>query len=663
MDEIWLDLKQGAELENVTERAIRKRIQSKLYKDTRIVPSRNGGGQSGQKLEIALSCLSTEARAKFFRQVRELGGPSTELRTGALDSFDREPEYKKREALRWLGIIEAFEAFDKAQASGRGRCRAARDFCKLYAIEHPEERPFSDKTLFRKIKEFRASGIEGLLNGFGNSHIYKEWPEEAKAFLFQKYCNPNQPTASWCIDQLAHHAKQHGWRLPSGATMRRYLISIPPETRDYYRRGRKFWQEHYVPSVLRDYESLVPGEIYVSDHQQINVAVRHPSGKILFPWFTGWKDMRSRKILGWILADVPSSNTINLSLKHTIERYGAPEHIVIDNGRDFSAKHFTGGQTKRFRFKVKEDELAGIYKLLHIEPHFAIPANAKAKNIERWFWTQEQDFQKAFPAYRGNNIMHRPEGADQRITTQAGRYVLEWEEFKDYLGNYVETYNQDHAHHGHAMNGATPNSVWTAYFKDHAQRRVSPSALRLLMMVSRKVKVGRFGITAFGGTYRSSELMEYQGSEVIYRYDPEDLAILYIYKLENSFLCTAERTDRTAWNDEEAYVEIRRLEKRKKQAIKAQMAAAENLVQVEFGYTKREPSGEHPDRPAKVVRVLRTDLDHVQEEVDAHEEHRAERISFDELREKFNESTRRRLEERNARKQSYIRPFKLSMPD
>jgi len=213
------------------------------------------------------------------------------------------------------------------------------------------------------------------------------------------------------------------------------------------------------------------------------------------------------------------------------------------------------------------------------------------------------------------------------------------------------------------MEGRSPNQVWTDYFKDHAQRRVSPSALRLLMMKSKLVKVGRFGIVAFNGRYRSPELMEIQGREVLYRYDPADLSILYIYNKDSSYLCMAERTDRTAWNDIDAYVEIKRLEKRKKRAIQAQVAAAENLVQVEFGYTKREPSGQHPDQPAKVVRVLRTDLDGVQQEIDAHEEHRAERISFDELREKFNESTRRRLEERNARKQSYIRPFKLSMPD
>jgi hypothetical protein len=374
--------------------------------------------------------------------------------------------------------------------------------------------------------------------------------------------------------------------------------------------------------------------------------------------------MRTRKVLGYEVAAIPSSDTINLSLKRTIERYGAPEHIIIDNGRDYSAKHFTGGQTKRFRFKVNEDELAGVYKLLGIEPHFAIPANAQAKPIERWFLTLEEHFDKAFPAYRGHHILDRPEGVDRRITKQADRYVMDWDKFVACADNYIERYNQDHAHQGHGMDGRSPNEVWNEYFASHAQRRVSPSALRLLMMKSsRPIKVGRFGITAFNGRYRSPELMELQGKDkVFYRYDPADLSILYIYSSENEFLCLAERTDRTAWNDETAYHEIRKLEKKKKQALKAQRAAAENLVQVNFGYEKREPSGAHPDTPAKVVRVLRTQLDGVRDEVDAHTRDReARREAFGRaVREDFVEATRRRLEKERVeeeRKRASIRKF------
>jgi len=668
MEDIWLGSEQVGDIENITKKTFKRRFKAGHYKTFRYVSSGKGGGRGGKKLEIALSCLSTEARARFFRSVEAIRvDPSEEvgIPEAAFDGFDRQPEYKKTEALRWLTIIEAFESYAK-DLGQKKRCKAARHFVQLHRIDHPQDPSFSDKTLFRKIKEFRNSGIEGLINQLGNSHSFRSWPEEAQAYLFQKYCNINQPTASWCIGQLKTEAKKRRWNLPSVVTMRRYIQRIPQETRDYYRKGKRYWQEHYVPSVLRDYEEMDPGELYVADHAQINVAVKHPSGRILFPWLTAWKDMRSRKILGWVLADIPSSNTINLSLKYSIERYGAPEHVVLDNGRDFSAKHFTGGQTKRFRFKVQEDELIGIYKLLSIDPHFCIPANAQAKNIERWFWTQEQNFQKAFPTYRGNNIMNRPEGMDRRIAQSAkgkANYVLEWDDFMGCLDNYIKNYNQDHQHQGHGMDGRTPNQVWNEYFQTHAQRRVSPNSLRLLMMKSKRVKVGRFGINAFGERYRSSQLMDHQGHDVIYRYDPQDLNQIYIYKLDNSFLCIGQRTHRTAWDDEDAYHEIKKIEKKKLRAIKAQREAAENLVQVEFGYQKQEPSGEHEDKPAKTVRVLRTPLDGVQKEIDRESgiEHEPPAEPFN-FREKFNEMTRRRLEERNRKKETHICPFKLNMP-
>ena len=671
MSEIWLRQKEVGIIENIAKITFLRRFKKNKYKNFRYVESEKGGGKNGKRLEIALSSISAEGRARYYGKLRNSGiegFKNSEITDAQFDGFDRQPQWKKDEALRWLKIIEAFEAYAKNRGP-KQRVKAARDFVKLYRIDHPGEKAFSHQTLFRKITEFRNSGIEGLLPQSGATHNFTDWPEEAKAWLWQRYCNINQPTATWCIAQLKAEAKKQGWRLPSTATMRRYLERIPQETRDRWRKGEKYWREHYLPSVLRDYEQMSPGELYVADHAQINVAVKHPLGRTLFPWITAWKDMKSRKILGWVLADVPSSNTINLSLKYTIEKYGASEHAVIDNGRDFSAKHFTGGQTKRFRFKVNEDEYEGVYKLLGIDPHFCIPANARAKNIERWFWTQEQNFQKAFPTYRGNNIQNRPEGVDKRIAKlETGNLKLEWDEMEEDIANYIETYNQDHRHQGHGMNGRSPNEVWNEYFATHAQRRVSPTSLRLLMMKSRRVKVGRFGIVAFGERYRSAELMEHQKEYVVYRYDPADLSILYIYTEDNEYLCMAERTHRTAWNDEEAYQEIKAVETKRKRALKAEREAAENLIEVEFGYQKQEPSGEHPDQPTKVVRVLRTPLDGVQGRIEQ-EEQDAERkdnhVSLEDFREQYMEDARRRLEERQRKREEEQRPgrfFKLTIP-
>ena len=95
-----------------------------------------------------------------------------------------------------------------------------------------------------------------------------------------------------------------GWDLPGGRTLCRFLGRIPPGERDYHRKGKKYWREYYIPSVLRDYNPVVLGEVYIADHVQLNVAVRHSSGEVIFFWLTIWMDMRTRKILSWRLQPI-----------------------------------------------------------------------------------------------------------------------------------------------------------------------------------------------------------------------------------------------------------------------------------------------------------------------------------------------------------------------
>ncbi|MDY7032382.1 MAG: hypothetical protein SVY10_10820, partial [Thermodesulfobacteriota bacterium] len=65
MSEVWLGQKEVGCIENVTESTIWRRLNSGYYKKTRQVPSPNGGGKNGLITEIALSCLSDSAQAKY----------------------------------------------------------------------------------------------------------------------------------------------------------------------------------------------------------------------------------------------------------------------------------------------------------------------------------------------------------------------------------------------------------------------------------------------------------------------------------------------------------------------------------------------------------------------------------------------------------------------
>lgn len=417
MSDIWLSRKEVCIIEKCGKATFYRHFKDGKYNTYQYVKS-----HGGKELVIALSCLSLEAQARYWDEIKKREESNSQSNQFAFKSpdingtndinqdFDSLPKYKKKEALWWLSVINEFIGYRKKR-----KHNSIEDFIKLYCINHPDEKEFGWRTLYRKIKGYKENGVLGLSNFYGKSRNCFEWSTEAKAWIWQKYLNINKPLATWCYEELRREAKANGWKIPSQRTVLRYLDGIPVETKIFYREGEKAWQERFLPSILRDYESIRPGEIYVADHAQINVAVRDHSGKIVFPWFTGLMDMRTRKILGWHFTEKnPSSDEINIALKHTIEKFGVPEHIIIDNGRDFSSLQFSG-KTKRFRFAVNEQEQTGIYKLLGIKAHYCIPANARSKNIERFFWTQEMHFQMAFPTYRGNCMANRPEGVDKRI--------------------------------------------------------------------------------------------------------------------------------------------------------------------------------------------------------------------------------------------------------
>jgi putative transposase len=575
-----------------------------------------------------------------------------------IEEFDQLPERKKEKALWWAAVISEYEDFAKNQP-GLVSYKIRDEFIRWHKVKHSTELPYhlSSTALYEKLKAFERQGVLGLIDNRGGSRNVSEWPQEAKAYLSQLYLNINQPPLSWCIKELKKKARDEGWKLPkSDSPFYHFIDAIPQQTKDYHRKGERYWREHYIPPVLRDYESMHPGELYVADHQQINVAVRHPSGKVIFPWFSGWSDMRSRKIVGWHLDIIPSGDTVNISLKRAIESCGVPKNVVLDNGRDYSSIRFTGGVKKRFRFKVNETEFTGIYKLLNIEPHFCIPGNPQSKPIERWFWTQEIQFQKAFPTYRGNNVMNRPEGVDARI--KDSKYVMDWNEFLGRLEDYIHDYNQNHQHRGHGMDGRTPNELWDEYFSSHAQRRVSPASLRLLMMKSRKVKVGRIGVNAFSNFYRSERLLDFVGEWVVYRYDPADLSKIHVYNLDGGFLCIAQRVHRKAWNDEEAYKEFKSLEKRRRKAMKEEVTASNELNDIQLGYRpKDKPKKQRQEASAKVVQLVRTPLDGVEQQVEEQKENIVVANDGRGLRKRFGKlfSRHRRTDEIEDKSRRFVR--------
>src|SRR5262249_19854646 len=106
------------------------------------------------------------------------------------------------------------------------------------------------------------------------------------------------------------------FRPPSYSAVRSYLKELPKPLLILSRQGKRQFKERCEPYLLTDFESLLPNQIWVSDHGQHDVWVRNDgfsglsANAAVRPWLTAVIDMRSRKIVGTAWSANPSSHTI-----------------------------------------------------------------------------------------------------------------------------------------------------------------------------------------------------------------------------------------------------------------------------------------------------------------------------------------------------------------
>lgn len=361
----------------------------------------------------------------------------------------------------------------------------------------------------------------------------------------------------FCYKMMKKIGEEKGWVIPSYPTVYRYVSSLP----DYQKRlreGKKSIEDNVFPYIERDYKKMKPGDWWVSDHHQLDVAV-NLNGKIIFPWITAWYDMKSRKILSFIFVETPNMNSINITLREAIRLYGKPKNVLIDNGKDYRAKIFQGGEQK-IRILNKEEviRIKGLYEVMGIKAHFAIPYNAKSKPIERWFKTLEGQFGKIFRGYRGSNTKERPEKLVKEIKNKE---VFTLDMLQKLMKFYVSEYNNEKRK---VLQGRSAEEV----FKEAVLEKVDERELLLLTLKwKRALKMKRNGLFFLDQWYRNDNYYEYIGKYVVPKYDPFDVSKIYVFDTEGRFLFEMERVGKGASLEEEIK-EITRVKRRIRNSLK-----------------------------------------------------------------------------------------------
>lgn len=177
----------------------------------------------------------------------------------------------------------------------------------------------------------------------------------------------------------------------------------------------------------------------------------------------------------------------------------------------------------------------------------AIVKNARAKTIERRFLDVKNRLSRLFDSYTGGNVIEKPE----RLKNVLKGNIIDEVEFTKIVEDMLNYNFNYQAYNGpvQADKGLKRNEVYAKHLKE--KRVANEEDLWLMMLRStRPQKVGRRGvqITIAGKRidYCSDKLLyNWQGKKVYVRYDPENLAEVRVYTLNDEYILTAKCADET----------------------------------------------------------------------------------------------------------------------
>ena len=518
MNEAWVTRDEAIELTGLSLRSLYRRIAEEQWR-TRpsAMPSDNGRALP----EIAVSSLPQAAQSLYWSKHLV---PAVEAAGDPLNMAEI-PEPLRLEARRRMQVVTDFLALLQ-QARGMKR-ELAEAFCW--------EREITVSTLYRWQADYRRGGFAALLPKWGKTRgKFLSLSAALQGFIKDEYLSQRQPSPTTVYRQLVRICQHAHEPVPSQATVNRFLLTLPPAAVVLAREGPKAFRAKMEPKCHRDLNASAPNEYWCGDHREMDLFVRledRDGAKIFRPWLTAWLDLGTRTCVGYVVRLVPNSDGIALALRAGILRFGVPQELYIDNGKDYRCEYLNGQRETSRNVSLSNDvtdTLApGVLSPLGVSITHANPYQAWSKPIEPWFSHTFPEWEKSLPGYCGQNGKARPEKLIGEI--KRGE-LLTLAEFTQRVTERIEDYHRTE----HGVLGCAPLAAWS----DAEIVRPNPRTLDLLLMRQRSVKVNHDGIKLFDRYYWHDDLVLHEGSWVDVRFG-EEIGKLLVFA-SGSFVCEAQ---------------------------------------------------------------------------------------------------------------------------
>lgn len=456
--------------------------------------------------------------------------------------FDTQPQHRKDEAGKRVKLLDAIERLSN---SGTPRCTA---FALIAA-----ESGVAERTL--RLWRAKVDGIERpdwqaylVPRHVGARGREKPVDGDAWDFIRADWLRVEQPPFTSCWRRLEHVAKERGWELPSAKTIERKLHALPRTVIVAGRHGMEALKELY-PAQERDRSIFHALNAVNADGHKWDVFAKWPDGTIGRPMMVAFQDLYSGKILSWRIDRSEHAGLVRLALGDMVSTYGVPDHCWLDNGRGFAAKWLTGGAPTRYRFKVKEEDAAGVLTTLGVQVHWTTPYSGQSKPIERAFRDFCSDIAKDprfAGAYTGNTPKAKPENY--------GKTAVPIDTFIAVVSEGITLHNARQGRRAAVVNGRSFDDVFLDSYRVSPIRRASEEQQRLWLLAAENITSRRDGsIELLGNRFWTEQLVEYAQHKLIVRFDPQALHDqVHAYRLDGSYICSAPVIEAVGFADVDA---------------------------------------------------------------------------------------------------------------
>ena len=496
------------------------------------------------------------------------------------------PEKAKRLALAKMDIIKHWEAFRDGKQNKK---QADKEFLDIYNGKILSKMLYnivgkvSLATLYRWNKDLKENNgnYTALIPNYNygsESVINTKLTKIEQSMFVDLMLRPSKMSIGKAYEIVKYLLNKKGYTdIASYATYKRYTTKIKRNFNDIWvlmREGEKALKDKVAPYIMRDASRLNVGDVLIADGNTLDFQVINPfTGKPCRATMIVYLDWKSEDVAGYEIMLTENTQCIASALRNSIMRLGKiPTICYQDNGAAFRSKFFRGDRD------FEESGFYGLFGSLGIVPVFAMPYNARAKIVERFFREFTQSCASLMPSYIGNCIDNKP------------AYMKRNEKFhKNIHNNVMPTIEQ-------AVRGI---NAWLEFYRSRECPNVSGKtigevfnegrgdgvdipALDDLMMAQEERKICRNGVRMFNTYYWNPALYGIDDTVVV-KYSLLDITKVKIYSKCGDFICEAETVKEVHpmadyLGDATDVYSLKQALKQNKNMIKQTMQAAYGLI-------------------------------------------------------------------------------------